>query len=144
MDLHGVPTAPMVLVVEPDAAVRTMVSTVLHEEGFPHAVANAGREALAAVLAHHPRVVLFDPLLPDLAGDAFVRMVRGVLGRGVYLVAYSADVITPAQLASEVEADAYMLKPFELTDLVAILRGQADDRHDERYLLASRLRDVPC
>jgi CheY-like chemotaxis protein len=121
-----------------------MVSAVLHEEGVPHAVASAGREALAAVLAYRPPVVLFDPLLPDLAGAAFARLVRGVLGRAVYLVAYSADVTAPAELASQVEADAYLLKPFALADLMAILRGQAHDRQDGRYLLAARLLDTPC
>src|SRR5437762_199624 len=59
---------PQVLVVDDDAAIRSLITEVLVEEGF--AVANAvnGRQALDQIADHLPGLVLLDLQMPVMSG----------------------------------------------------------------------------
>jgi two-component system OmpR family response regulator len=112
---------PVVLIVEDEAEIATMVSDVLREAGhMPHTVL-LGTEALSMAQQLRPDVVLLDLMLPDrdgyavagdLQGDAQLCDVPIVLMTAFHRAAdRAADIGTPYSLG----------KPFNLGDLFSVL-----------------------
>lgn len=105
-----------VLVVDDDPAIRTTIADILGLEGYRVETAANGQEALDFVGRERPSVVVLDMRMPVMDGWTFARELKD---RGMRL---PIVVITAAQnarrWAEEIGADAYLAKPFELTDLL--------------------------
>jgi len=67
---------PSVLVVEDDAATRAFLQDLLAAQGYRVRVAADGKEALAAIDAEHPDLVLSDVVMPNLDGISLVVQLR--------------------------------------------------------------------
>jgi DNA-binding response OmpR family regulator len=113
-----------VLVVDDDADIRALVAELLAEElGTPVLQASTADAALALIVRERPRLVLLDLSLPPLDGVACVRRVRAELAdRPAAIVALSAS---PERRAEALAAgcDAFLAKPFQIDDLLAIVRA---------------------
>jgi len=115
-----------VLVVEDDAAVRALVSSVLSRHGYE--VVTAANPAQALVLvASRPEpfdLVLADVILPGMNGPALVEQLetRGPC-RSIFMSAYSRDAVTSALLD---ETSFFLAKPFKHTDLLSVVRLALD------------------
>jgi DNA-binding response OmpR family regulator len=110
-----------VLVVEDDAAVRTVVGEVCRRDGYEVVESSTGRQAIRIVEVNEPDVVLLDWVLPDVSGIEVCRELRkqGVLCPIVMLTARTANVDVVVGL--EVGADDYITKPFDARVLAARL-----------------------
>lgn len=104
------------------------VEAVLLEEGYEVSTASNGQEALAEVQRDLPSLVLLDMCMPVMDGWRFAEEVRQH-GIDVPIV-----VMTAAQdarrWASEIGAEGYVAKPFDIEDLltaVATHRSAAAD-----------------
>src|SRR5437762_13673880 len=58
----------LVVVVDDESNITDLVATVLRYEGFDVQTASTGRDALKAVSAFRPSLVVLDIMLPDLDG----------------------------------------------------------------------------
>ena len=67
---------PLILLVEDEEALLTMLRYNLEREGFEVAVAMNGEEALIAIEERRPDVVLLDWMLPLVSGIEVCRQVR--------------------------------------------------------------------
>lgn len=108
-----------VLVVDDDETILAAVSGILAQEGFQVDTATNGSEALDAVERTRPNVVLLDMRMPVVDGWAFARIVRE---REIDLRIVAMTAAQDARRwATEIGADAYLAKPFDLDDLIAII-----------------------
>jgi CheY-like chemotaxis protein len=116
---------PDVLVVDDDRSIRTLVDELLTAElGARVRGAGDGYEAMRAVLAARPALVLLDLMLPNLDGLTVLRWLRGRPGLAdVPVIALTGMPRERAELALERGADGVVLKPFDLDELVR-LAGQ--------------------
>ena len=73
--------APVVLLVDDDAAIRRAVGAGLELEGFRVVRASGGRAALAAIESVRPAVILLDLAMPDLDGLEVLRRLRAARRR---------------------------------------------------------------
>jgi two-component system response regulator PrrA len=114
---------PLVLVVDDDEAIRTALERALRLEGFAVDVADGGRRALELVSQRQPGVVVLDVVMPDISGVTVVSRLRA-RGLDVPICILSARDETKDRVAGlEAGADDYVVKPFELDELVARLRA---------------------
>jgi DNA-binding response OmpR family regulator len=118
-------SAEPILVVDDDPGILAVVAEALDLEGYTVRTASNGADALALVAEDRPRLVLLDMRLPVLDGWGFA---RGLKGLGIALPIL---VMTAAQdarrWAAEIDAQGYLAKPFELTELFgAVERLLAD------------------
>jgi two-component system KDP operon response regulator KdpE len=110
-----------VLVIEDDADLRTVMCHALEAEGLPVESAPSGMLALYRAAERQPSVVLLDLGLPDMVGEAVANGLRRICGDAVPIIVVSASDRTTAE-ARGVHADGYVHKPFDMDDLITLIR----------------------
>ena len=105
-----------ILVVDDDESIRNLVAEILDLEGWQVITATNGREALDRIGESPPRVVLLDMRMPVLNGWDVARELH-TRGMDLPIVVMTAAQ-DARQWAREVNAAAYLAKPFDLEDLV--------------------------
>ncbi|WP_437337860.1 PAS domain-containing hybrid sensor histidine kinase/response regulator [Sorangium sp. So ce394] len=115
-----------VLVVDDEPDARELVSAVLRPRGAEVHVASSASEALSAIAAVRPDVIVSDVGMADLDGYAFMRSVRamarddGGATPAIALTAYTSGA--SQRLAFEAGYDEHLGKPVHPEDLVRLVR----------------------
>jgi response regulator of citrate/malate metabolism len=134
-----------VLVVDDDFMVARLHSSVVAgQPGFQVAgVASTGTDALEAVRATKPDLVLLDIYLPDMTGLEVLRRLRESSGTSVDVIVISAarDLDT-LRRALHGGVFQYLVKPFEIESLRSRLDEYAAHRADLSDLTEVRQDDV--
>ncbi|MET0285792.1 MAG: response regulator [Polyangiales bacterium] len=104
------------LVVDDDAGVRDVCSTLLHALGYDAAVASNGMHALDAMSTREPQLVLLDLELPGMRGEDVLRAVKAQ-SPDVRVLVMSGRPGRDLSLALETGADGVLRKPFKMSDL---------------------------
>jgi two-component system phosphate regulon response regulator PhoB len=116
---------PLVLIVEDEAALVTMLRYNLEKEGFTVCEAGDGEEALVKIAERKPDVVLLDWMLPLVSGIEVCRQIRRSPNSRtlpvVMLTARGEEGDRVRGLNSG--ADDYVVKPFSPSELIARLRA---------------------
>jgi DNA-binding response OmpR family regulator len=114
---------PIILVVDDDLPILLLMRALLREFGFEAVTADSGAQAIIEARAHRPAAVLIDRHMPGMSGDELIRTLRGEPGlEGLPILILSGEPVSPAELAT-LHADGAILKPFDVTELVAQLRS---------------------
>jgi two-component system phosphate regulon response regulator PhoB len=116
----------VVLVVDDDEAIRTVVRWQLDDAGFRVVEADDGATALRRIRDDHPTLVVLDLSLPRLGGLDVLRSVRGGrAGRSdtpiIVLSGRSGE--TDRIVGLDLGADDYLVKPFSPGELAARVRS---------------------
>ena len=118
-------TKPLVLIVEDEAPLVTLLRYNLEKEGFQVCEAADGEEALVQIAERKPDIVLLDWMLPLVSGIEVCRQIRrSPQTRAlpiVMLTARGEELDRVRGLNSG--ADDYISKPFSLRELTARLRA---------------------
>ena len=118
--IAAVPAARTVVVAEDDPDVTRIVDAQVRAAGYKAIIAFDGEQALAAVRAHAPDVLLLDLMMPKLSGFDVLTQLRESPSPRPRIVVLSGrgreqDVVR----AFELGADDYMTKPFNPQELMA-------------------------
>jgi DNA-binding NtrC family response regulator len=115
---------PRVLVVDEERLVRWSLGEMLTGAGYQVVDAQNGREARAAMAdTEHPiDVMLVDPKLPDGDGLELVREARDRRLTYPVLVMTGYASVDTIETALSAGADRVILKPFDLDDLLDLIR----------------------
>jgi DNA-binding NarL/FixJ family response regulator len=114
-----------ILVAEDDEGTRLSLCDYLELEGYSVLMASHGEMALQQVFSHQPQLIITDISMPGLDGYTLVQRVRQLpafrLLPVIFLTAHTAtqDRIRGYQSG----CDLYLPKPFELTEIGAIVRN---------------------
>jgi two-component system, OmpR family, response regulator MprA len=132
------------LVAEDDRAVRESLSRALELEGYVVTAVGNGAEAIDAVTAARPDVVVLDVSMPIVDGLTVCKVLRAD-GNRLPILMLTARTETRDRVAGlDAGADDYLPKPFELDELLARLRAllrrtQVDGDDDAVQLADLRL-----
>jgi two-component system response regulator MprA len=115
--------APLAMVVEDDAALRSVVSRGLEDEVFRCETVSTGARLLERVPVVQPDVIVVDIGLPDCDGRDACQALRAQ-GIGIPVLFLTArDALVDRLAGFEAGGDDYLSKPFALDELVARLRA---------------------
>jgi two-component system OmpR family response regulator len=111
-----------VLVVDDEPNITELVAMALRYEGFTVQTAATGRDAVSAVAAFAPSLVILDIMLPDIDGIEVLRRLVAQ-GRKVPIIFLTAKDATEDKVHGlTVGGDDYVTKPFSIEELVARVR----------------------
>ena len=116
---------PLILVVEDEPALATLLRYNLEKEGFSVAEAHDGEEALLQLSERTPDAVLLDWMLPQVSGLEICRRIRRTpQWRGLPVIMLTAKGEEADRVRGlEGGADDYVVKPFGVTELMARLKA---------------------
>lgn len=116
---------PLVLVVEDEAAIATMLRYNLEKQGYRVAEATDGQEALTRIQEQQPDIVLLDWMLPLMSGIEVCRQIRRKPAtRDLPVIMVTARTEDhDAVRGLNTGADDYVTKPFNIDSLLARMRA---------------------
>jgi two-component system nitrogen regulation response regulator GlnG len=112
-----------VLVVDDDAAIRTVVAQALRRAGHEVTVADSLAQLERALAVSLPDVLITDVILPDGDGIDHVRSVAARFPLLPIIVLSAQNTLTTAVRAAEVGVYEYLPKPFDLDVLARAVAG---------------------
>jgi two-component system, OmpR family, phosphate regulon response regulator PhoB len=123
--VHASMSKPLVLVVEDEAALATMLRYNLEKQGFRVEEAADGQEALTRIAETPPDLVLLDWMLPVMSGIEVCRQIRRRAGtRDLPVIMVTARTEDQdAVRGLNMGADDYITKPFSMEALLARMRA---------------------
>jgi two-component system, OmpR family, response regulator MprA len=118
-----------VLLVDDDAPILRMLERTLAAEGYTVAAVGDGGAALAQVERFLPDVIVLDVAMPGMDGLAVTRRLRAK-GLAVPILLLTArDAIEERVAGLDAGADDYLVKPFDVTELMARVRALLRRNH---------------
>jgi DNA-binding response OmpR family regulator len=115
-------SGPLVLLVEDEYSIGTLIRSYLERTGYRVVWARSGEEALTELVRHPVRMVVLDIGLPGLDGFDVCRRMRE--RSAVPIVMLTARDEEPDRVAGlEVGADDYVTKPFSPRELAARIKA---------------------
>ena len=134
--------AKKVLIVEDDGNIAELLHLYLEKEGFETAVAGDGLKGLEQFGAFQPDLVLLDIMLPGMDGWAVCRKIRESAKTPIIMLTAKGET-TDKVTGLEMGADDYIVKPFEMKEVLArihaVLRRYGDEGTAERKLTFDKL-----
>jgi two-component system response regulator MprA len=114
---------PHILVVDDEPAVREALETSLRFEGYRVTLAGEGVAALSAIAGDAPDLVLLDVLMPRMDGLTACRRLRARGDTLPVLMLTARDAVGDRVTGLDAGADDYLVKPFDLDELLARVRA---------------------
>ncbi|WP_328915140.1 MULTISPECIES: response regulator transcription factor [unclassified Streptomyces] len=130
-----------ILIVDDEPAVREALRRSLAFEGYDTALAADGIGALEQAETYRPDAIVLDVLMPRMDGLTTARRLRATGVMTPILMLTARDTVGDRVTGLDAGADDYLVKPFELDELLARLRallrrshyashpGQGEDTH---------------
>jgi CheY-like chemotaxis protein len=117
-----------ILVVEDDEDIREVMQEMLASEGFHVDVAKDGLDALDKLDGStDPPLILLDMMMPRMDGQAFLEALRGRPALARAPVVVISGNAAARETARRLQAAACLMKPFELEDLLVVVRRLAGE-----------------
>lgn len=112
-----------ILIVEDERAVARGLEYALQDEGFDVLIAETGQDALGLARTQDPDLILLDIRLPDISGFDVCRQLRQEGKRQPIMMLTALDEPVDKVLGLELGADDYVVKPYNLRELIARIRA---------------------
>lgn len=109
---------PLVLIVEDETHIAEALAFLIEEYGYNARIVHNGKQALAAIERELPDLIISDLMMPQMSGAELTRALRERGGPTPPIVLMSA---AGRGHVEGLGADATLGKPFELTEVEALL-----------------------
>ncbi|GER80827.1 MAG: DNA-binding response regulator [Anaerolineaceae bacterium] len=112
-----------ILIIEDDQAILKILQRGLTYEGYTVDTATEGRSGLMLARDHQPDLVILDWMLPGMDGLEVCHRMRTASGSVPILMLTAKDSVQDRIQGLDAGADDYLVKPFNLDELLARVRA---------------------
>lgn len=112
-----------ILLIEDDTSTATRLAKILTDQNYVVNTTNNGQTGLDLVKSYEYDLILLDLLLPGLDGINFCRQLRSQGYQIPILILAAKDSNSDRVMSLEAGADDYVVKPFDLSELLARIRA---------------------
>jgi DNA-binding NtrC family response regulator len=113
-----------ILVIDDDESVRKVLVTALEDEGYAVDTAETGGEAIRKSNANFYNLALVDIRLPDMEGTRLLSEMKESTPKMVKIIVTGYPGLENAVDAVNRGADAYVVKPFKMENLLGTIKEQ--------------------
>lgn len=128
-----------VLIVDDDESIRKALSAVLEGEGYFVDTAESGSEAVEKSKANFYNLALIDIRLPDMEGTALLMAMKQTVPPMVRIIVTGYPSLANAMEAVNRGADAYILKPFVMKNVLETIREHLKRQEETRKYSEERV-----
>ncbi len=122
--------ADKILIVEDEPNIVVPLQFSLEQKGYQISVAGSGEDALELISTLKPDLILLDIMLPGIDGYQVCETVRlnpeTQSTKIIFLSAMGRDIDVAKGMS--IAADAYIVKPFSILDVIAKVGELLEDR----------------
>ncbi|MBP8639963.1 MAG: response regulator transcription factor [Oscillospiraceae bacterium] len=131
------------LIVEDDGNIAELLRLYLEKDGFDVIIASDGGNGVRLALSENPDVILLDIMLPVLDGWQVCRKVRETSRVPIIMLTAKGETYDKVN-GLEMGADDYIVKPFEIKELLARIhavmrRTEPEEKSGEKKLTFEKL-----
>ena len=119
-----------VLVVDDDAGIRKTLSKILEKEGYLVETVENGQQAIKASNERFFNAALIDIRLPDMEGTKLLERLKEHEPKMVKIIITGYASLQNAIEAVNKGADGYVLKPFDATELLAMIEKHLEKQRE--------------
>ena len=112
-----------IAIVDDDGAIRAALGRALRMENYDVELFDNGLSALKAIQLRAPDAIVLDLQLPDIDGLEICRRIRRSGDSTPILMLTARHAVNDRVAGLDVGADDYLVKPFDLAELLARLRA---------------------
>ncbi|MEA5596743.1 response regulator transcription factor [Rivularia sp. UHCC 0363] len=126
-----------IILVEDEIKLAQFLEMELNSKGYSVSIANDGVTGLILLRESSPDIAIFDWMLPGLSGVELCRHLRAMGSKIPIILLTAKDEVTSRVMGLDAGADDYVVKPFNIEELLARIRAHLR-RHieqDNRHLL---------
>ena len=120
-----------IIVVDDDESIRKTLSAILEDEGYFVDTAESGKEALLKTNANTYNLALIDVRLLDMQGTELLIRIKETVPRMRKIIITGYPTVHNAIDAVNRNADAYLLKPFDVAKMLFVVREQLKKQDQE-------------
>lgn len=131
------------LIVEDDGNIAELLRLYLEKDGFDVIIASDGGNGVRLALSENPDVILLDIMLPVLDGWQVCRKIRETSRVPIIMLTAKGETYDKVN-GLEMGADDYIVKPFEVKELLARIhavmrRTEPEEKSGEKKLTFEKL-----
>ena len=130
-----------ILVIDDDESIRSALSLVLKEKGYEVDVAINGQEAISKSKASFYNLALVDLRLPDMDGIRLLTEMRETVPKMVKIIITGYPSLENAIEAVNRGADAYMVKPYNIDDLMRTIEESLRKQEEEKRYSEEKVKE---
>lgn len=121
-----------ILVVDDDESIRKVLASILEEKGFSVDTAQSGKEGIKKTQCEFYNVALIDIRLPDMDGTKVLASIKETNPPMVKIIVTGYPSLQNAIDAVNKGADAYILKPFKVDNVLSIIKEHLNKQMDNK------------
>ncbi|MCX8150960.1 MAG: response regulator [Candidatus Bathyarchaeota archaeon] len=128
-----------ILVIDDDENITQVVAAILKDKGYSVDVASSGSEAIIKSETNHYDLMLIDIRLPDMEGTELLSRIRDTTPKIRKIIVTGYPTLQNAVTALNKNADAYIMKPFDVEKMLATISEQLKKQKAERQFDEERV-----
>jgi len=121
-----------IIIIDDDESIRQVLKTILEEEGYVVDTADTGKEAVLKTNEKAYNLALIDVRLPDIEGIDLILKIKDTTPRMRKIIVTGYPTIQNAMEAVNRQADAFILKPFDVERVLQTIREQLMKQDEEK------------
>jgi len=127
------------LIIDDDSEVRNTLSAILESEGYLVETVENGKKAMKMCEKTPFDVALIDIQLPDIKGTELLRLLKEKQPKMVRIIITGHPSIENAAKSVNEQADAYIMKPFDVPELLGIIKRLVEEKKNAYFKMFAEL-----
>ncbi len=130
-----------ILVVDDDKAILKYAKGILELEGYDVDVAETGFDAMEKSSTRFYNLVLLDIMLPDIQGTELLTKMHRTTPKMMKIMVTGFPSFDNAVEALNMGADAYLLKPVEMEELLSVVKEKLYEQEEAEKMSEEQVAD---
>jgi DNA-binding NtrC family response regulator len=123
---------PKILIVDDDENIRKVLLAILEDEGYHVEAVGTAKDAIGRTRKKFYNVVLIDIRLPDMEGIELLTKIKDTVPRIRKIIITGYPTLQNAVDAVNRNADAYIVKPFDVEKVLETIEQQLRKQQEEK------------